>query len=84
MAGGGASGTETHLDLEEAARKGFFKELILGQVLEDHLVLGGKEQGLGVWTGFALLMAEGKNPGVRGERNREGRRGAGKQLHVEN
>lgn len=46
-----------------------------GQVLKDHLVLGGKEQGLGVWTGFALLMAEGKNPGGWGkEWEREGER----------
>lgn len=68
---------ETRLDLEELARKGFFKEVICGQVLKDHLVLGGKEQGLGGVDRFCFPDGRRQEPsgwtermGEEGERDK--------------
>lgn len=62
----------THLDLRGAARKGFLKELIFGQVSKDHIVLGG---GSGV-DRFGLTE-EGTGQGPQKERR-------GEQLYLEN
>lgn len=78
MARGGAAGTETHLDLEEVARKVFFEEVIFGQVLKDHLVLGGKSRGLRCVDRFCFPDGRRQEPSRKRERKGEGR-GEGKK-----